>query len=151
MSLSDSDQEAIKLEMQFNREKMCYFSPDYVPADIAHLDLARPRTPERTKEQMLKTVRKLKVQLQDRIKRDCEAEERVQRDLDREMDELADGMRSLRPLPMAPDPHNEANKVYAVFARPGLLLGILTSPVDAAETVKGFPGSFTQTCVLNAI
>lgn len=148
MSLSDSDQEAIKLEMQFNREKMCYFSPDYVPADIAHLDLARPRTPERTKEQMLKTVRKLKVQLQDRIKREAKTEER---DIDREIAELADGMRSLRPLPMAPDPHNEANKVYAVFARPGLLLGILTSPVDAAETVKGFPGSFTQTCVLNAI
>ena len=53
--------------------------------------------------------------------------------------------------PMAPDPHNEANKVYAVFARKGLLLGVLTSPVDAAETVKGFPGSFTQVCVLNAI
>ena len=53
--------------------------------------------------------------------------------------------------PMAPDPHDEANKVYAVFARKGLLLGVLTSPVDAAETVKGFPGSFTQVCVLNAI
>ena len=52
---------------------------------------------------------------------------------------------------MAPDPHDEANKVYAVFARKGLLLGVLTSPVDAAETVKGFPGSFTQVCVLNAI
>ena len=53
--------------------------------------------------------------------------------------------------PMAPDPKDEANKVYAVFARKGLLLGVLTSPVDAAETVKGFPGSFTQVCVLNAI
>ena len=142
MSLSKRDKEAIKLEMQFDREKMCHLSPDYVPADIAHLDLARSRTPERTKEQMLKTVRKLKVQLQDRIKRD--RDEQV-------MDELADIMRSLRPLPMAPDPKDEANKVYAVFARHGLLLGILTSPVDAAETVKGFPGSFIQTCVLNAI
>ena len=38
-----------------------------------------------------------------------------------------------------------------MYAKKGELLGVLTSPVDAAETVKKFPCTFTQTCVLNAI
>ena len=58
----------------------------------------------------------------------------------------------LRPLPMAPNRDNEANKVYAVFSQTGVLLGVLTSPVDAAEVIKRLgKGAFMQTCVLNAI
>ena len=49
-------------------------------------------------------------------------------------------------------PTPDAYRVYAVFNKAGSLMGVLTSPVDAAQTVKDFgPGAFTQTCVLNAI
>lgn len=61
--------------------------------------------------------------------------------------------------PGAPEPRakrpstpTDANRVYAVFSKAGSLLGVLTSPVDAAEAVKDFgPGAFVQTCVLNVI
>ena len=52
----------------------------------------------------------------------------------------------------APRPAAEADRVYAVFASKGELLGVLTSPVDAAEVVKKLgDDAFKQTCVLNAI
>ena len=48
MSLTECDRQAIRMELQFDREKTAHFSPDYVPADIAHLDLApRPTAPNK--------------------------------------------------------------------------------------------------------
>ncbi len=42
-------------------------------------------------------------------------------------------------------------RVWAVFGNAGELLGVMTSPVDAAEVVKKIDGAHTQACVLNAI
>ena len=42
-------------------------------------------------------------------------------------------------------------RVWAVFGNAGELLGVMTSPVDAAEIVKKIDGAHTQACVLNAI
>ncbi len=42
----------------------------------------------------------------------------------------------LRPLPMAPDPKNDANRVYVVSHPRFGTLCVMTSPVDAAEIVK---------------
>ena len=99
--MATCDVETLMLEFAFEREHEKFYSPDYVPADIAHLDLALPPT-----------------------------------------------WHKAQPLP----PNNEADKVYAVLAGQGRLLGVLTSPVDAAEAVKKLgDGAFMQACVLNAI
>ena len=48
MSLTECDRQAIRMELQFDREKTAHFSPAYVPAAIAHLDLApRPTAPNK--------------------------------------------------------------------------------------------------------
>lgn len=58
----------------------------------------------------------------------------------------------LTPERPRPRPPRDGNRVYAVFNKAGSLMGVLTSPVDAAEAVKNYgAGSFVQTCVLNAI
>jgi len=44
MSLNTFDMQTLELEFAFEREhEKYYYSPDYLPADIAHLDLALPR------------------------------------------------------------------------------------------------------------
>ena len=56
------------------------------------------------------------------------------------------------PRRKCPTVPSDANRVFAVFSKAGSLLGVLTSPVDAAEAAKSVgPGSFVQTCVLNAL
>ena len=103
LAAEDADMETWKLEQAAARDRDQYYSPDYVPADIAHLDLALPPRPR------------------------------------------------VKPLPMAPDPHNEANRVYVVNHHKFGNLCVMTSPVDAAVIVKKLSnGARVESFVLNA-